>query len=187
MVFRSRSPEPRIPDQELSAFVLAAAARHPDRPAMIDVVSGRALSYGDLPAQVDRFAGGLARLGVGKGEVVAILLPNVPEYPVVFLGTARAGATSTTLNPAYTSHEIRAQLGDSGASMVIKSAESLDKARAAAGPGVRIVVLGDASGEALGFHDLLRTAGPGSAGGVDPAEDPVTLPYSSGTMGCPRA
>ncbi len=169
MVFRSRLPEPRIPDQELSAFVLAAAGEHPDRPAIIDVVSGRALSYGDLLAQVDRFAGGLARLGVGKGEVVAILLANVPEYPVVFLGTARAGAASTTLNPAYTSHEIRAQLDDSGASVVVTSPEALDKARAAVGPGVRLVVLGEGSGEAIGYQDLMDAAGPAATVEVDPA------------------
>jgi len=73
---------------------------------VIDAVSGRRLSYGELCAQVDRFAGGLAELGGGRGDVVAILLPNLPEYPVVFLGTARAGATSTTLNPSFTSDEI---------------------------------------------------------------------------------
>ena len=100
MAVRSRFPEPSIPDDELSAFVLAAAGRYPDRPAVVDAVSGRGLSYGELCADVERFAGGLAELGIGKGDVVAIVLPNLPEYPVVFLATAWAGAASTTLNPA---------------------------------------------------------------------------------------
>jgi len=186
MIFRSRFPEPFIPDQELSAFVLAGAADHLDRPALIDAASGRALSYGDLRVQVDRFAGGLAQLGVGEGGVVAILLPNLPEYPVVFLGIARAGAASTTINPAYTSREIAAQLADSGASVVVTTPEGLDKTRAASGPGVRLVVLGEASGDAIGFHDLLSAAWPVPTVDIDPAEDLATLPYSSGTTGLPK-
>ena len=186
MVFRSRFPQSSVPDQELSAFVLAGAREHPDRPAVIEATSGRRLGYGDLLARVDRFAGALAGLGVGKGAVVAILLPNLPEYPVVFLGVARSGAASTTLNPAYTSHEIRAQLSDSGASVVVTGPESLDKARAAIGPGVRLVVLGDAFGDALGLDDLLRTAGPAPGVDLDPAEDLAALPYSSGTTGLPK-
>jgi len=186
MIFRSRFPEPFIPDQELSAFVLAGAADHPDRPALVDAASGRQLSYGDLRTQVDRLAGGLAHLGVGKGEVVAILLPNLPEYPVVFLGIARVGAASTTLNPAYTSREIAAQLADSGASVVVTTPESLDKARAASGPGVRLVVVGEASGDAVGFGDLLDAGHPAPTVEVDPAQDLATLPYSSGTTGLPK-
>src|SRR3712207_1267889 len=141
MIFRSRFPAPSIPGMDLSAFVLAGAGAYPDRPALIDATSGRGLSYGELRDAVERFAGGLAALGVGKGDVVAILLPNLPEYPVVFLGTARAGAASTTLNPAYTSHEIGAQLTDSGASVVVTTSACLEKTREAVGPGVRMVVL----------------------------------------------
>ncbi len=185
MTFRSRFPDPSIPDQELSAFVLAEAGAYPDRPAVIDAVSGRRLRYGELAAQVERFAGGLAGLGVGQGSVVGILLPNLPEYPVVFLGIARAGAVSTTLNPAYTTHEIAAQVVDSGAEVVVTTPDGLDKARAAVGPGVRLVVLGEARGDAVGFDDLLRAAAPPPAG-IDPAQDLATLPYSSGTTGLPK-
>jgi len=186
MTFRSRFPDPSIPDQELSAFVLAGAGAHPDRPAVIDAVSGRRLTYGELGAQVESFAGGLAGLGVRKGGVVAILLPNLPEYPVVFLGIARAGAVSTTLNPAYTTHEIAAQVADSGAQVVVTTPDGLEKARAAVGSGVRLVVLGEARGDAVAFHDLLRAAAPAPAAGVDPGQDLATLPYSSGTTGLPK-
>jgi hypothetical protein len=63
MIYRSRYPEPYIPDRELSAFVLASALEHPDRATVIDAPSGRRLSYGKLSARVDAFAGGLAHLG----------------------------------------------------------------------------------------------------------------------------
>jgi acyl-CoA synthetase (AMP-forming)/AMP-acid ligase II len=127
MILPSRFPEPFIPSQALSAFTLAGAADYPHRVALVDAASGRRLSYGDLRAQVDRFAGGLARLGVGYRDVVAIALPNMPKYPVVFLGAARAGAAGTTLNPASTDREIAAQLADSGAWVVITTPESLEK------------------------------------------------------------
>ncbi len=190
MTFESRFSKPSIPDQDLSAFVLADAGNHPDRPAVIDAVSGRRLSYGDLLAQIDRLAGGLAQLGVGKGDVVAILLPNLPEYPVVFLSVDRVGAASTTLNPAYTAREVAAQLADSGASVVVTTLEGLDKTRAASGPGVRLVVLGEASGEAsgeaMGFGTLLGAGWPAPTVDIDPAEDLAALPYSSGTTGLPK-
>jgi acyl-CoA synthetase (AMP-forming)/AMP-acid ligase II len=186
MVFRSRFMERSIPDRELSEFVLGRVDAHPDRPAVIDAVSGRRLTYGELRAQVDRFAAALGELGVEKGDVVAIELPNLPEYPVVFLGTTRAGATSTTLNPAYTTHEIAAQLADAGARVVVTSPECLDKVRAAIRPGVRLVVVGDRSGEAISYADLLRAAAPAATADVNPGEDLATLPYSSGTTGLPK-
>jgi acyl-CoA synthetase (AMP-forming)/AMP-acid ligase II len=186
MTVRSRFPQPSIPDEELSAFVLARAGRYPGRPAVIDAVSGRRLSFGELRAQVERFAAGLAELGVGKGDVVAILLPNMPEYPVAFLGTARAGAASTTLNPAYTAHEIAAQVADSRASIVVTTPECADKARAAGPPGVRLVVLGESVGDAIPYDELLSTTGPAPTVDIDPAEDLVTVPYSSGTTGLPK-
>jgi acyl-CoA synthetase (AMP-forming)/AMP-acid ligase II len=186
MVFRSRFPEPSIPHRELSEFVLARAAEHPDRTALVDAVTGRGLTYGDLRARVDGFAGALAALGIEKGGVVAIELPNVPEYAVVFLGTARAGATSTTLNPAFTTGEIAAQLADSGAGVVVTTPACVEKTRAALRPGVRLAVLGEGAGDALGYDDLLRTAGPARTADVDPAEDLATLPYSSGTTGLPK-
>ncbi len=186
MIIRSRFPDPFVPDQELSSFVLAGARDYPDRPALIDAATGRRVSYGDLRAGVERFAGGLAHLGVNKGGVVAILLPNMPEYPVVFHGTARAGAASTTLNPAYTSREIAAQLADSSASVVVTTPDCVDKVRAASSPGVQLVVLGETSGDAIGFDDLLAAAWPAPAVGIDPATDLAALPYSSGTTGLPK-
>lgn len=185
MIFRSRFSEPFIPDEELSAFLLAGAGDHPGRTALIDAASGRRLSYGELRGQVGRFAGGPARLGVGHGDVVAIVLPNVPEYPVVFC-VARAGAASTILNPAVTGREIAAQLADSGARVAVTTPESLEKVSAAAGPSVRQVVLGEASGDAVSFHGLLGTGHPAPPPGIDPASDLAALPYSSGTTGLPK-
>jgi acyl-CoA synthetase (AMP-forming)/AMP-acid ligase II len=186
MIFRSRFSEPSIPDQHLPGFVLAGAADHAGRIAVVDAVNGRRITYGELREQVQGFAAGLSGLGVGKGDVVAILLPNLPEYPVVFLGTALAGAASTTLNPSYTTREIETQLVDSGARVVVTTPELAEKASAAAPSGVRLLVVGDARGNATSLADILgaRTAAP--AVDIAPAVDLATIPYSSGTTGLPK-
>jgi len=186
MIFRSGFAAPSIPDQDLATFALSRAGEHPGRPAVVGAVSARGLTYGELRADVDRFAAGLADLGVGKGSVVAIQLPNVPENPVAFLGTARAGAVSTTLNPAYTTPEIAAQVADSGAGVVVTNPDCVDKTRAALTPGVRLIVVGEATGGAVSFEEVLRSGGLAQPPHVDPAEDLATLPYSSGTTGLPK-
>jgi acyl-CoA synthetase (AMP-forming)/AMP-acid ligase II len=187
MIFRSRWPEPSIPDQHLPGFVLAAATDRADRTALVDAATGRRISYGQLEEQVRAFAAGLSDLGVRQGDVVAILLPNLPEYPVVFLGTALAGATNTTLNPSYTSHEIAAQLADSGARVLVTVAELLEKARTAAPDGMRLIVVGESDGPAIPLARILaaETAAPPPVE-IDPAVDVAALPYSSGTTGLPK-
>jgi acyl-CoA synthetase (AMP-forming)/AMP-acid ligase II len=186
MIFRSRFPDTAIPDQHLPGFVLAAAADRAHRPALIDAVTGRQINYGELREQVHAFAAGMSGLGLGKGDVVAILLPNLPEYPIVFLGTALAGAASTTLNPSYTSHEIQAQLADSGARLLVTVPELLEKARAAAASDVRLLVVGDASDGATSLADLLGAAVAAPPVEIVPEVDLATLPYSSGTTGLPK-
>jgi acyl-CoA synthetase (AMP-forming)/AMP-acid ligase II len=186
MIFRSRFPEPSIPDQDLPGFVLAAAADHADRVALVDAVTGRRMTYGELREQVHGFAAGVSGLGLGEGGVVAILLPNLPEYPVVFLGTALAGAASTTLNPSYTWREIEAQLVDSGARVLVTVPELLEKARTAAPSGTRLVVVGEGHDGATSLADVLGAQAAAASVEIAPAVDVATIPYSSGTTGLPK-
>ncbi len=97
-------PDIEVPDGPLTAYVLRHAARLADCPALVDGSTGRTLTYGDLEQRVRRLAGGLASRGFGKGDVLALLAPNMPEYAVVFHGVAMAGGTVSTINPAFTSH-----------------------------------------------------------------------------------
>ena len=108
-------PDVEIPDQSLPAFVLADALQHADKPALIDGPSGRTLTYGRLAAGVERVAAGLAERGLGKGDVLAIYSPNLPEYALAFYGVAAAGGIATTINPLYTVDELAVQLQDTGA------------------------------------------------------------------------
>ena len=67
----------------------------------------------------DRFATALIDLGIKKGDKVAMYLPNIPHYPVVFFGSLKAGATNITCNPIYTDKELAFQIKDSGAKTLV--------------------------------------------------------------------
>ena len=71
-----------------------------DAPAIIDGPSGQAMSAGQMIDRIQRLAGGLTERGVLPGGTVAILAPNMPDYPVVFHGVAWGGGTVTTINPS---------------------------------------------------------------------------------------
>src|SRR5262245_9354719 len=93
-------PSLSIPDLPLHDYVLAGADARGDTPALACGASGRSLSYRDLARGVRHLAAGLMRSGVTKGDVVAIMAPNCPEYPVVFHAVSRAGGILTTINPS---------------------------------------------------------------------------------------
>jgi acyl-CoA synthetase (AMP-forming)/AMP-acid ligase II len=82
-------------------------------------MDGRQFTAGDVIDHVKRLAGGLRVDGHVAQKPVALMAPNSPEYCIIFHAVAWAGGTITTLNPNYTAHEIRHQLHDSGAGLLI--------------------------------------------------------------------
>jgi acyl-CoA synthetase (AMP-forming)/AMP-acid ligase II len=187
IVYESPHPEVSIPDVPLHELVLGAAEGYGDKPALIDGPSGRTLTYAQLVEAVRRVAAGLAERGFRKGDAFAIWLPNAPEYAVAFYGVSLAGGVSTTANPLYTADELANQLNDSQARFLLTAPPLLERARAAADrSGVEeIFVLGEAEG-ATPFAELLASKGEPPRVEIDPADDLVTLPYSSGTTGLPK-
>ncbi len=182
------TPAPEIPDQDLASFVLARASELGDKPALIDGPTGRTITYSELDRMTAALAGALAGRGIGKGDVVAIYMPNLPEYAVIFHGVLRANATNTTANPLYTSHELSHQLEDSGARMLFTIPDFLPAAKeAAATAGVEdIVVVGPPGGDEKTLADLLEEDADAPELDIDPATDLAVLPYSSGTTGLPK-
>ncbi len=75
-------------------------------------------SYSKVRSDANKIANFLINKGVQKGDRIAIFLPNMPMYPVIFFGILKAGATAVTCNPMYTAPELNFQLNDSGARMV---------------------------------------------------------------------
>jgi acyl-CoA synthetase (AMP-forming)/AMP-acid ligase II len=185
MIFRSPLPEVEIPEVALTDFVFSRAAQYADRPALVDGVSGRVLTYAQLVEAIRNAAAGLARRGFRKGDVLAILSPNLPEYVIAFHAVSKLGGVVTPINPLYTVEEIAKQLTDAQAKYLITIPQLLERARAASeGRGLEeVFVFGEAEG-ATPFASLLE-------GGADdlpeveinPREDLVALPYSSGTTG----
>ncbi|MCU9848518.1 AMP-binding protein [Defluviimonas sp. WL0024] len=158
----------------------------PERVALIDGASGRKMTVAELRKGIEALAGGLALRGIGPGHTVAIMLPNLPEFVIAFHGTAWAGATITTINPAYTAPEVTHQLTDSGAELLITLAALADiAAEAAKGTRLREIVTLDG---APGTTPLAELMGPPLAGQVpvDVASDVLVMPYSSGSTGLPK-
>ena len=185
MIFRSPHPDVHIPDIPLTDYVFQNVEQLGDKPALIEGLTGRVITYAQLYGAVRRVAAGLARRGLGKGEVLAILSPNVPEYIVAFHAVASLGGVVTTVNPLYTVEEVGKQLKDARAKYLVTIPQLLDKAReACAGTGIEeLFVFGEAEG-ATPFASLLE----GGAAelptvNLNPREDLVALPYSSGTTG----
>jgi long-chain acyl-CoA synthetase len=106
-----------IPDQPLTWLLDQAVKRHPGQTAII--YYGTKLNYAQLSSFANRFAIGLQKLGITKGDRVAIALPNVPQYPIAFYGALKAGAVVVPTNPLYTAREMQHQMSDSGARILI--------------------------------------------------------------------
>src|SRR4029453_18572167 len=184
-----RSDLPAIDDRAVPVheFLFEHAARFGDKPALIDGPTGRALSYRQLAGAVERVAAGLAARGFGKGDVLALSSPNLPEYAVALYGAMAAGGAVTGANPLLTAGELAGQLADAGASVLVTVPPFLVGARAAAArAGVgEVLVFGEAEG-ATRFAGLLEAGGTPPQVDIDPAEDLAALPYSSGTTGLPK-
>ncbi|KAJ7379770.1 hypothetical protein OS493_012516 [Desmophyllum pertusum] len=89
---------------------------------------------------IKKLASALTKRGFKKGDVFALYLPNVPEYPILFFGVIALGGVVTTLNPTFMEKEIGYQLKDSGAKYIITVPAIADKARhAAAEAGIKEV------------------------------------------------
>lgn len=185
-VYRSPLPEIEVPDAFLHDFVLERARRLADVPALIDGPSGRTLTYGGLAAGVERLAGGLAARGYGRGDVIGLFAPNLPEWAVAFLAVSRLGGVVTTFNSLATVTDLVGQLKDSGARGIITVAAFMDRAAPAAEQAsvTDIMSIGDAEGatplSAIMAGDQAAPDGPASP------DDLVVLPYSSGTTGLPK-
>ncbi len=184
MIFRSKLPDLDIPDGSLADVLLQHCHALGDKQALVDGPTGREITYAQLPVMVRRFATGLAERGFGKGDVLAIFMPNVPEYGIAFLGTAWLGGVNTTVNSLYSTDDLIHQFKDSGARFLLTIPDFLDRALPAAeATGIEeIFVLGSA-GNCTPYAELLDNAGDAPQAEIDPARDMVAMPYSSGTTG----
>src|SRR3989440_7978827 len=106
-----------IPDYPLTWLLDQAVKNFPRHTALI--YYGTKISYAQLSSLANRFAVALQKLGIQKGDRVAIALPNIPQYPIAFYGVLRAGAVVVPTNPLYTEREMQHQMADSGARILV--------------------------------------------------------------------
>jgi long-chain acyl-CoA synthetase len=106
-----------IPDKPLTWLLDKAAKQHPNHTAI--TYYGTQITYAQLSNLANRFATSLQRLGVLKGDRVALALPNIPQFPIAFYGALRAGAVVVPTNPLYTEREMLHQLVDAGAKVLV--------------------------------------------------------------------
>ncbi len=210
IVPRSLAPYPDLP---LHAYVRSAAERFGDRALFL--FYGATTSFRELHDRVERFAAALQSLGIRKGDRVALMLPNCPQFAVAFYGALRAGATVLGLNPLYTPRELGHVLRDSGAETFVVLAPMLRVFDAIAGgtPVRRVVVTGleeampapvaagyvaraRAEGTYIEVPEregvyrlealLAEARGPAAPVAVDVDRDVAVLQYTGGTTGASK-
>ncbi len=165
----------------------------------------RTLTYWDLYREVNRFANVLKKLGVGKGDRVAIYLPMIPELPIAMLACTRVGAVHSIVFGGFSSESLRDRINDAQAKLVITAdggyrrgsvipLKDMTDEAVAGTPSVENVVVvnrGDFEinfqrGRDLWWHDLMKDAGDRCEPEEMDAEDMLYILYTSGTTGKPK-
>jgi long-chain acyl-CoA synthetase len=181
-------PETRIFEGSLYELFSRAVEEHRGKTALS--FYGTTFEFGRLQALVEKMAASLAASGVKKGDRVALMLPNCPQYVVSFFATVRLGAIVTQINPMYVEREIGHILNDSGAEIIVAHADVYVRVKAVLpDTNLKTVVVVDFGSEELGaghrsFADFLATdVEPVPEVDIDPAEDVAALQYTGGTTG----
>lgn len=190
-------------ERTLGAMFLANAARHPERLAVVDapnratVAFGEPvrLTYSELDAEVARIASVLVDVGVGKGSVVLVQMPNIVELPALYFACARIGAIVSPVPVQYRAHELRQIVAIVKPSAFVcctqvRGCDHVNEARDLLPTGCRLLTFGPAP--PTESHDLSRAQG-------NPrnlakhcrrvqirADDIFTICWTSGTTGAPK-
>lgn len=172
----------------LHDLVLDSCRRHAQKTALADLSCDRRLSYAEYGETVESVARGLVSAGIKPGEVVAIFLPNSWEFCASFHGAQLAGAIPTLLNPSYREREVRYQLENSGAAVLITDGANCAGIDLSGLPKLRRVY---ATRQLLaGAESFSVLLGSGTTAFPKPSQIPekvlAALPYSSGTTGLPK-
>ncbi|KAJ7294796.1 hypothetical protein O6H91_Y231900 [Diphasiastrum complanatum] len=186
-IFRSKLPDIDIPTHlSLTEYLFERSSQFSEKPLMIDGKTGSKYTYADVEASSRKVAAGLVKLGIEKGDVVMLLLPNCPEFVLVFLGVAARGAIATTANPFCTHREIAKQANASRAKLVITQSAYVDKLSELEDKKI-IVLTTDQPPKGYQHVSVLTEANESDFPKIeiDPDET-VALPYSSGTTGLPK-
>jgi long-chain acyl-CoA synthetase len=165
---------------DLNSMLARTVADHGERPAIR--LDGLVLSYAQLHDAAARLTSMLKSLGVSAGDRVAVMLPNVPAFPIVFFGALGAGAVVVPMNPLLKSREIAYYLGDSGAKVLFAWSSAADEAaKGAAETGVQVIEVPEPT-----LATLLAGQVAAAQWAEPAAGDDAVILYTSGTTGKPK-
>lgn len=177
----------------IGALLDEAAAEAGERAAMNFFETGAIFSYEALVVEVNRTANALSTWGVGRGSHVAVMLPNIPQMPIIWLALARLGAVMVPVNVRYTARELHYIVNDANATFLVLHADFLpllERIGEYGGTQVtsqRVAVVG---GGATGYADWenLVSGQPSSLrlGYEVGADELMNIQYTSGTTGFPK-
>jgi len=200
-----------LPEKSIIDMVDEATEKWGDKTSTI--FYGKKMKHKEIRDLSLRFATALHGLGIKKGDIVGLFLPNCPQFIIAYFGILRLGATATTMSPLYTPREVAHQLKDSGARTVVcldLLYEKVEKVWEEAGLKHVIVTsieeylpstgrfFGKLSGKTLSveisnrpgvllFQDLIEKYPPNPPKvQINPKEDIAALPYTGGTTGDPK-
>jgi fatty-acyl-CoA synthase len=168
---------------------------NPDADALVDVVSNRRWTYGELNSEVDLVARGLMARGIEKADRVGIWAPNYAEWVFVQYAAAKIGATLVNINPAYRTHEVAYVLNQSGVRTLISATEykgsdyvaMVDEVRAECPSLTDVVFLGTDDWTSLRERAALVAEDELRARMADLTNtEPINIQYTSGTTGFPK-
>jgi long-chain acyl-CoA synthetase len=172
----------------LHDIILDSCRRHGEKLALIDTSCGRRMTYAEYGETVENLARRLVAAGAKPGEVVAIFLPNCWEFCAAYHAITMAGAIPTLLNPSYRERELRYQLENSGAAMLITNGCNLEGISLVGLPKLRrVYTTREAAPGAEDFSNLLKLSTvPIPQPQASSEQTIAALPYSSGTTGLPK-
>lgn len=196
-IIKSPYKDVEIPSCTLHEYVWKNFDKWPEKTAVICATTGRGYTYEQAFKLSNTFAANLRKkFNLRDGDVVAVMLPNVPDYPIVTLGILAAGGVVTSINPAYTAHEVQRQLHLSDAKLIVtfpQIVKVIRKALEISKKNIPIITVKlsehtNPEGTAL-FNELTEDlmVDKSCLGEVKrSARDLCFLPFSSGTTGLPK-
>ena len=181
----------RAIDVSLTQFLQESVGQYQHRPVM--TFEGSETSYEQLSERSERLAAALAESGVSKGDRVALMLPNCPEYVISFFAVARIGAVVTQANPIYVGRELEHILNDSGTETIIVHENAYSEVAGVRDTTAlrRVIVVGEAVNleeSDTVFERFLPQATPDPVpqAEIDPDQDLAVIQYTGGTTGVPK-
>jgi len=170
----------------LAIMLKESAAKFGQRPALIS--SADRMTYRDLERAACALGNHLQSLGLGKGDKIAIMLPNIPEFVIAYFGVQKIGGVAVTLHTQSTSHELLYLLGNSESNCLITQGELAKRFEDIRGrlPLCRHLITTGAEGQPSPFRDIIEK-GPFTIDIPELADDdPAAMVYTSGLTGKPH-